>query len=127
LGVSSISETPTCFHQNEKLLTEYQRKVVDDSVLPTLRGHKLTPEDQKQREMILKFMTQGEVLIGDDAERSDVEDFLRSMIEDQLVYFEGSTLKLRSEGRPFLRNACVALDKRLREKKPDTKVFSQSL
>ncbi len=127
LGVSSISETPTCFHQNEKVLTDYQRKVVSENVVPTFRGHKLSKEDQKQREMILKFMTQGEVRIEDPHEREDVESFLSQMIQDQLVYFQGDVLKLRNEGRPFLRNACVALDKRLREKRPDTKVFSQSL
>src|SRR5690606_36094334 len=57
LGVSSISETPTCFHQNEKVLPSYQKKVLEEKVIPTLRVHKLTEEDQRQREMILKFMT----------------------------------------------------------------------
>ncbi len=27
LGVSAISETPTCFHQNEKVITVYERRV----------------------------------------------------------------------------------------------------
>lgn len=127
LGVSAISETPDCFHQNEKVLPNYQKKVIEESSIPTLRGHKLSIEDQNQREMILKFMTQGVVEIKDQKQRGDVEEFLRPMIQDDLVYFEGDRLHVSEKGRPFLRNACVALDLRLRKQRPDTKVFSQSL
>ncbi len=127
LGVSAISETPTCFHQNEKVLSNYQKKVVEGRVIPTLRGHKLSSEDQSQREMILRFMTQGEVEIKDAPLRNDVSEFLREMINDQLVELDGEKLKISTKGKPFLRNACVALDLRLRRNKPETKVFSQSL
>jgi oxygen-independent coproporphyrinogen-3 oxidase len=127
LGVSAISEAPSCFHQNEKVLAQYQKKVLEEQVIPTLRGHKLTSEDQRQREMILQFMTQGHVRLSDLEQKEDVENFLSQMIEDHLVAFEGDELKLTETGRPFLRNACVALDLRLRRNKPDTKVFSQSL
>lgn len=127
LGVSAISETPDCFHQNEKVLPNYQKKVIEESSIPTLRGHKLSIEDQNQREMILKFMTQGVVEIENTQQRSDVEEFLQPMIQDDLVYFEGNRLNISEKGRPFLRNACVALDLRLRKQRPDTKVFSQSL
>ncbi len=37
LGVSSISETPRCFHQNEKVLANYQKKV-EAHETPTHRG-----------------------------------------------------------------------------------------
>ena len=40
---------------------------------------------------------------------------------------EGDRLRITTLGRPFLRNACVALDQRLREQKPDTRIFSQAL
>lgn len=127
LGVSSISETPTCFHQNEKVLTNYQRKISEENQVPTLRGHKLNDEDQRQREMILQFMTQGKVQIHNPEFRLNIRHFLKEMEEDGLLRFEGEELTILEKGRPFLRNACVALDLRLRKKKPDTKVFSQSL
>ena len=41
LGVSAISETPDCYHQNEKIITVYERRVQKGEV-PTLRGHKLS-------------------------------------------------------------------------------------
>ena len=41
LGVSAISETPTCYHQNEKVITVYERRVGAGEI-PTLRGHVLS-------------------------------------------------------------------------------------
>jgi oxygen-independent coproporphyrinogen-3 oxidase len=49
------------------------------------------------------------------------------MFRDGLVTLNEKKLQLTDAGRPFLRNACVALDRRLREQKPSTKVFSQAL
>lgn len=126
LGVSSISESPDCFHQNEKILPVYERKI-NEGAVPTLRGHKLNQDDLAYREQILKFMTRGEVDLTSDEQAKDVREFLSDMFTDGLVKIEGRTLKMTEAGRPFLRNACVALDQRLRLQKPTTKVFSQAL
>jgi len=56
-----------------------------------------------------------------------VREFISSLFDDGLVRLEGRRLILTEKGRPFLRNACMALDARLRAKTPDTKVFSSSL
>lgn len=125
LGVSSISETPTCFHQNEKVLPVYERRVMN-SELPTLRGHKLTQEDQAIRKQILDFMTLGLVELNSE-QVADVKEFLKPLIEDKLVKVKGATLTLLEKGKPFLRNACMALDARMRRNKPDAKVFSKSV
>lgn len=126
LGVSSISETPGIFHQNEKVLPVYERRVTNGEI-PTHRGHILTDEDRRRREQILKFMTRWQVELESEEQVEDVRQFLASLIEDGLVEFEGRTMKLTAKGRPFLRNACMALDARLRAKMPETKVFSQSV
>lgn len=126
LGVSAISESPDCFHQNEKVLPVYERRVVAGEV-PTLRGHILSDEDMRRREQILKFMTRWEVELESDEQASDVREFLSSLLEDELVKLEGKMLRLTEKGRPFLRNACMALDSRLRAKAPEAKVFSSSL
>lgn len=125
LGVSSISETPTCFHQNEKVLPVYERRVLNAEI-PTLRGHKLTQEDQDVRAQILDFMTLGAVQLKP-TQVEDVRTFLTPLIEDQLVSIEGSTLSVSEKGKPFLRNACMALDVHMRKNKPDAKVFSRSV
>ena len=126
LGVSSISEAPGCFHQNEKALPIYERRVQAGEV-PTLRGHILSEIDRKRREQILQFMTQWEVELESDEQAEDTKKFLESLIKDRLVRVENRKLILTDEGRPFLRNACMALDQRLREKAPQTQVFSQSM
>lgn len=126
LGVSSISETPGCFHQNEKVLPVYERRVQSGEI-PTLRGHLLSEEDRRQREQILQLMTRWEVELQSEAQVSDVREFLASLISDGLVALDGRWLRLTERGRPFLRNACMALDARLRAKAPQAKVFSQAV
>jgi oxygen-independent coproporphyrinogen-3 oxidase len=126
LGVSAISETPTCFHQNEKVLPVYERSL-ENGILPTFRGHLLTAEDIERREQILTFMTQGQVELKDQEQVIDIERFLEPLIADSLVIIEGRTLRITELGLPFLRNACMALDARLRNEKPDAKVFSQAM
>ena len=126
LGVSSISEAPTCFHQNEKGLNDYKRRVMAGEI-PTLRGHLLNEEDRRQREQILQFMTQQEVLLRDEEQAVDVRDYLDELYNDGLVIFDGRRMQLTEQGRPFLRNAAMALDSRLRQHKPETRTFSQSV
>ncbi len=126
LGVSSISETKDCFHQNEKVLTLYQDKV-EKSQVPTLRGHKLSTDDIYYRKKVMEFMTQLEVEIDNDEQAEDVKQFLNEMIDDKLVEVINGKLKLTEKGHPFIRNACLVWDQRLRLKKPDAKTFSKSI
>ncbi len=126
LGVSSISEAPTCFHQNEKGINEYKKRVLDGEI-PTLRGHLLTEEDQRQREQILQFMTQQRVTLRDTAQADDARAYLSELLDDGLVEIDGLEMRMTERGRPFLRNAAIALDMRLRRNKPDTQVFSQAV
>ena len=126
LGVSSISEAPTCFHQNEKLISSYKKRALAGEI-PTLRGHLLDAEDQQQREQILQFMTQQQVALHDEAQVEDVRGYLAELLHDGLVKIDGWELAMTERGRPFLRNAAMALDMRLRRNKPDTRVFSQSV
>lgn len=125
LGVSSISETPECFHQNEKALPVYE-STVEQGMVPTHRGHKLTLEDQVQREQILEFMTRGTVALRLE-QVEDVKEFLKEMLKDDLVEIQNSQMSITLKGKPFLRNACMALDKRFREKSPSVQVFSKAL
>ncbi|MBU6374779.1 MAG: oxygen-independent coproporphyrinogen III oxidase [Bdellovibrionales bacterium] len=126
LGVSAISETPECFHQNEKVLNLYSQRTQQGEI-PTHRGHLLTDEDRQAREQILKLMTQWKVEISDSNEQKVIREMLSEMITDRLVEIDGSNLRILPEGKPFLRNACMALDRRLRAKQPHARVFSQAL
>jgi oxygen-independent coproporphyrinogen-3 oxidase len=125
LGVSAISETPTCFHQNEKAFPVYERRVQQGEV-PSLRGHLLSAEDQRLREQILTFMTRFEVDLQEE-QSADATVFLDSLVGDGLVELRGRKLILTEQGRPFLRNACMFFDQRLRQQQERPRLFSQAL
>jgi len=125
LGVSAISETPTCFHQNEKAFPVYERRVRQGQI-PTLRGHLLSDEDRQLREQILTFMTRFEVDLLPE-QTSDAAVFLDPLIRDGLVELRDTKLILTDSGRPFLRNACMFFDQRLRQQQERPQVFSQAL
>ncbi|MFN0086993.1 MAG: oxygen-independent coproporphyrinogen III oxidase [Blastocatellia bacterium] len=125
LGVSAISETPTCFHQNEKAFPVYERQL-RQGALPTLRGHLLDEEDRRLREQILVFMTRFEVALTPE-QRADAPVFLESLLADGLVTLERDRLRLTERGLPFLRNACMFFDQRLRRRRPEARTFSQAM
>lgn len=126
LGVSAISETPYSFHQNEKLLNLYQERV-DKGEIPTHRGHVHTEEDRERRQQILNLMTQLKVSLKGTAQAEAAKSFLEEMAKDGLVTVNENEVTVTEKGRPFLRNACVFFDERLRSKQPQTQVFSKSI
>jgi oxygen-independent coproporphyrinogen-3 oxidase len=125
LGVSAISETPTCFHQNEKVAPVYERRVRAGEI-PTFRGHLLTDEDQSLRKQIVQFMTKLRVTLTPE-QVEDARGYLAQLFTDGLVRLEGNELVLTEAGKPFLRNATVLFDKRLRTAAPNQKIFSSSI
>jgi oxygen-independent coproporphyrinogen-3 oxidase len=99
---------------------------VEQGEIPTFRGHLLSDEDQRVREQILQFMTRFEVTLQPD-QLDDAKSFLASLLGDGLVKFQNNTLALTERGKPFLRNACMFFDYRLRRRQPEARIFSQSL
>lgn len=126
LGVSAISETPYSFHQNEKLLNLYQERVSKGEI-PTHRGHVLTAEDRERRQQILSLMTQLRVKLSSPTQAAAAREFLAEMSQDGLVEISDHEVVVTEKGRPFLRNACAFFDERLRQKQPQTRVFSKSI
>jgi oxygen-independent coproporphyrinogen-3 oxidase len=94
--------------------------------VPTLRGHLLSEEDRRLREQILTFMTRFEVPLDPD-QSDDAKVFLDPLLSDGLVEVRGQKLILTDQGRPFLRNACMFFDQRLRQQQERPKLFSQAL
>jgi oxygen-independent coproporphyrinogen-3 oxidase len=125
LGVSAISETPGCFHQNEKAFPVYERRLQQGEI-PTFRGHRLSDEDRRLREQILAFMTSSEVDLRPE-QCEDAEAFLAPLISDGLVELRERRMILTQRGRPFLRNACMFFDERLRQQQKRPRIFSQAL
>jgi len=125
LGVSAISETPDCYHQNEKVITVYERRVQQGEV-PTLRGHILSEDDTRRREKILKLMTTFRAPL-DEAEMSDAREFLAPLVQDELVVLENGEMRIPAGGRPFLRNVATFFDRYLRTSQPTGPLYSRAV
>ncbi len=126
LGVSSISASPDCLHQNQKILTLYETQASEGKI-PTMRGHKLSEQDIIVQGQILELMTRFEVTFNDRIQGKTVRERLEPMVADALVYFEGDTIKITDKGRGFLRVVCTALDERLIAAKPQSMTFSSAI
>lgn len=125
LGVSSISESADHFHQNEKLLPVYEESLSQEKI-PTHRGHFLNSADCISRKNILQLITNYQIKLNPE-ELADAREFLKELVNDQLVSFDHNKLVVTEMGKPFIRNICVLFDKRMREKYPQQKVFSSSI
>jgi oxygen-independent coproporphyrinogen-3 oxidase len=108
LGVSGISETAGCYHQNEKVLAVYDERVRAGEI-PTSRGHVLSVDDRRRRRKILDLMTRFRARV-DASDFDDVRAALQPLMEDGLVRWDQQTLIVCDEGRPFLRNVATAFD-----------------
>jgi oxygen-independent coproporphyrinogen-3 oxidase len=125
IGVSAISETPDCYHQNEKIIAVYDRRIQAGEI-PTHRGHRLSADDQRRRGRILALMTDFAVNL-DPAEVADAKTFLGELIADGLVTLEGSQLRVPMQGRAFLRNIAAFFDAHLRTEQPKGPLYSRSV
>ena len=116
LGVSAISDAWTAFSQNEKVLGQYYRRILNNEV-PDFKGHLLDQKDLAIRQHILNLMCRYETkwheeelnLFGLDMNF----ELLESLQNDRLINIDAHGLEISKEGRPFVRNICMAIDARL--------------
>ena len=130
LGMSSISDSWYGFAQNVKTVKEYER-IVNEGEIPVFRGHILSKEDLIIRKHILNIMCHFSTSWKEDSlQIESVEAHigkLEEMIDDGLVSIEGKKLTVPEKARPYVRNICMAFDKKLHEKQPETKLFSMTI
>ncbi len=121
LGVSSISQTPEAFHQNEKELPEYYA-AIEAGRLPVAKGLRLTEEDRRRAHIIRTLMCE---LTLDYAKLSSALglDFaatyaaelarLEPLAKDGLVEIGEHAARVTPTGRFFLRNLAMVFDQYL--------------
>lgn len=125
LGVSAISETPDCYHQNEKVLTAYERRV-NDGEIPTLRGHLLSADDRRRRALISALMTRFSVPVAD-GDFVAGDGFIRDLVADGLMAVADGVLSVPERGRPFLRNVATVFDAHLHQQDLTRPTYSTSV
>jgi oxygen-independent coproporphyrinogen-3 oxidase len=130
LGVSSISDSWDVFVQNEKTLEIYEERVHKGEI-PIFRGHKLNPEDVILRRHVLNLMTRFKTSWDTTEAYVPFLDSIAQRLEvlkrDELVELTGKTCQVTAEGRPFLRNICMAFDARLARDNSTTQLFSRTI
>ena len=113
LGVSAISETPTCYHQNEKVITVYERRVrparsrrcADTAVgrrSPPRRPHSRA-DDHRPRAAGRRTMPQTRAM-----------RLARARSPTALVEIDAHELRMAPGSKPFLRNVAAFFDTYLR-------------
>ena len=130
LGASAIGDTWDAFAQNDKTISTYQQ-ALDAGRLPLLRGHFLSEQDQQLRRHILRLMTTYETDWFWPEEQVDALSAVLNRHEplasDGLVVLEPFRVRVTPEGRPFLRNICMAFDAHYWQRRPEGRLFSASV
>lgn len=130
LGASSISDSWYSFAQNEKDIEAYYTLLEKDT-LPVVKGHILNDEDLIIRQHILnlmcRFETNWQPKALQFAELGSVLLQIEEMQSDGLIEISADGIKVREEGKAFVRNLCMAFDLRLKRKAPDTSLFSMTV
>ncbi len=130
LGVSAISDSWNGFAQNEKKLEDYYTRL-EQNEIPLFRGHILTTEDQIIRQHILNLMCQLETTWGAEGgwfpAIPEVLEDLKELEQDNLVEIRENSLRINENGRPFVRNVCMAFDLLLKRSQPQAQLFSMTV
>ncbi|WP_104494662.1 oxygen-independent coproporphyrinogen III oxidase [Acinetobacter indicus] len=130
LGLSSISDSWYSFAQNEKTLEDYYARL-EQNKIPVFRGHVLTAEDLMIRRHILNLMCSFQTSWAEPEmqfpELPEVLKQLEEMQEDGLLTLFEDHLQVTEQGKPFVRNICMAFDLRLKRKVPSTRIFSMTI
>lgn len=117
-GMSSISQTPNAYRQNEKDIQPYYH-ALDEGRLPLAKGYILTPEDHIRRETIMRLMCDLRLDYPRMSERLGI-DFARHFapeIESLQIFEEDGLLEMTPQGliatpggRFFIRNIAMQFD-----------------
>ncbi|MBO3098801.1 oxygen-independent coproporphyrinogen III oxidase [Gelidibacter pelagius] len=130
LGVSAISDSWYGFAQNVKNIEDYYH-LVDEGIIPVVKGHILNSEDLIIRKHILNLMCHFQTSWTSKnlyfEELPETLEYLKEMEQDGLLVRSEGQLTITEEGKPFVRNVCMAFDLHLKRKKPETQLFSMTV
>ncbi|MFY0631488.1 MAG: oxygen-independent coproporphyrinogen III oxidase [Flavobacteriaceae bacterium] len=126
LGMSAISDSWGAFAQNVKTVKEYE-SLVNRAVLPVFRGHILSDTDVEIRQHILNLMCSFETTWNEGEEPSMNVSKLIDLEADELIEIKESSIQVLEQGKPFVRNVCMAFDQYLKEKEEIEKRFSMTV
>jgi oxygen-independent coproporphyrinogen III oxidase len=136
MGVSAISSVGAAYAQNRREVPAYQSSVAQSGAA-TMRGYRLSKDDQIRREVIGRLLCHT-VIPKLEIERAfeiSFDEYFQSELErleeprsEGLVTLEGGEIRVTPLGRIFIRNVAMIFDRYLREQQMDQKpLFSKTL
>lgn len=129
LGASSISDIYIGYAQNTKSIETYQSEL-KDSEWSIIKGHQLTEQDVKVKELILDLICNHGAVIEDEIWDSipfENQETIRKMETEGLLNFKNKLLSITEMGVAVVRNICMQFDLRMIAKKSEKLVFSKSI
>ena len=117
-GLSAVSQTPSSYRQNHKVLEKYYA-ALDRGEIPVNRGLEITAEDKRRQEVIMRIMCYQRLdfaelsgRFGFDFASRYAEELGRTgpLASDGLVEVSGPGLLVTDLGRLFLRNIATCFD-----------------
>ncbi len=134
MGITSISQLKNIYAQNFKTEKEYFG-AIDDGILPTTKGYRLSGDDHIRREVITKLMCNFELDFKEIENQFDI-DFkkyfawgLNNLIEmqnDNLIDISDDGIKVKNMGRLLVRNIAMNFDGYI-ERKEDKAKYSRTV
>ena len=121
LGMSSISQIPDAYWQNEKELPKYYA-ALDAGKTPMVRGYLVTDEDKLRRETIMRVMCDLSLDYAAMSQRLGVDfplhfereiEALAAFEADGLIKRSPTGLEVTDTGRLFIRNIAMCFDNTL--------------
>ncbi len=127
LGASAISDAGVAYGQNTKNVETYL-SVIKATGSAIEKGHILTHEDTVIRQSILEIACRGRLHteLLSQIMTEEIFNTLRQMEQEGILYLTNDGLHVTTAGRPFIRNICGVLDKRLTIKN-SSQTFSRSI
>jgi oxygen-independent coproporphyrinogen-3 oxidase len=128
LGVSAISEHDFGYAQNFKSVKDYHQKI-ENGEIPVFKGHVHSARDKMLKKHILSLMCNLETNYCPNSVLNDrTGNFklaLKNFEKDGIIEWNGRIIKITEDGKPFVRNVCMALDPYIINKEKNR--FSQSV
>jgi oxygen-independent coproporphyrinogen-3 oxidase len=134
-GMTSISQTPDLYWQNEKDLQRYCARL-DAGELPVANGYSLSPDDQLRRETIMRLMCDMKLdypamshCLGIDFPsyfRQEISS-LTNLEEDGLIRSNRQGMDVTASGRLLIRNIAMCFDPHVAKDPAREGVYSRTI
>jgi oxygen-independent coproporphyrinogen-3 oxidase len=138
MGITSISQLKNIYAQNYKTEKEYY-KSLDDGIIPTAKGYKLSEDDHIRSEVIMRLMCDFELDFKSIEEKFNInfkdyfarglnstEGGLSGMQNDGLVEMSDKGIIVKDMGRLLIRNIAMNFDGYI-ERKEDKAKYSRTV